>query len=528
MHRLQDLVRLHREGRGGREVARLLRMGPNTERQYREALQAAGLLAGEPGDDVPALETLKAAVLLHAPPKVAPQQQSTVGEWRTEVELLMAKGLRPRAIHDRLRLEHPGFGGSRSSIKRLVSTILRDRGVEPTDVAIPVDTQAGEIAQVDFGYAGHFLDPDTKKLRRGWVFVMVLGHSRHLFAQVVFDQKVETWLRMHLEAFRHFGGVPRTLVPDNLKAAVGRAAFGIDEDSALNRSYREMARHYGFVVDPTPPYAPKKKGKVEAAVRYVKHNGLAGRDGQDVQHVRAALARWTTEVAGVREHGTTGKRPLEVFESEERAALIALPVRPYETVLWKRCTVHPDVHVELDRRLYSVPWKLIGQEVWIRATPTTVTVYHRDDPVAHHARRGTSLRSTLDTHLPEHREALRHRTREYWQERARRLGADVEQYVSAVFDGDDVLSQLRKVQAIVTHLEKFPRERAAAACRRAGHFGAYGYSAVRDILRQGLDFEPTDVAAPAIASSTAPRFARDLRELVASRIVLDGGSHGPH
>jgi len=297
MHRLQELVRLHRMGVGDREAARLLRMGPNTERQYRLALSEAGLLEGDP-ERLPDVEALKAAVQEHAPPKPAPQQVSSVGDVRVDVQRYLDRGLGPKAIFDRLRLERSDFVGSYPSIKRLARTIARERGVQPEDVAIAVETDPGDVAQVDFGYAGHLWDPDGKLLRRAWVFVMVLGYSRHLFAQVVFDQKAETWCRLHVEAFRHLGGVPRTLVPDNLKAAVMRAAFAIDEDSGLNRSYRELARHYGFQVDPTPPRSPKKKGKVEATFCFETCPGRGKGKSSPCTLVTAALPGGLTAVGG--------------------------------------------------------------------------------------------------------------------------------------------------------------------------------------------------------------------------------------
>jgi transposase len=513
-------------GVGDREVARLLGMGPNTERAYRTAPAEAQLLDGA-AEDLPELEILKAAVEQHAPAKPSPQQTSSVLAWRPHIETLLQKGLRPKAIFDRLRLEHAEFQGSYAAVKRLTQAIARERGVQPDEVAIAVETDPADVAQVDFGYAGHLWDPAVRMLRRAWVFVMVLGYSRHLFAQVVFDQKAETWIRLHLESFRFFGGAPRTVVPDNLKAAVVRAAFAVDDDSELHRSYRELARHYGFQIDPTPPRAPKKKGKVEATVKYVKHNALAGRSGEDVTAVRASLARWIVDVAGVRVHGTTGKKPLEVFEAEERSKLLPIPTRTFELVVWKRCTVHGDCHVEFDGRLYSVPWRLVGKSVWARATQASVVVYSDDAVVARHERRGSTWRSTLDEHLPEERAGLRHRRRDYWEERAKSIGPDVVSFVQSLFDADDVLSQLRRVQAVVMHLEKFPPERAQAACRRAAFFGATSYQAVRDILRRGLDLEPLPDAAPA-TSTWSPRFARDTRALAISRIVSDGGNHGPH
>jgi transposase len=507
MDRLAELVRLHRLGTGSREAARLLGMGPNTEREYRTALAKAGLLDGDAGA-LPALEELKAAVALHRPPAPAPQQTSTVAAWEPTVRCWLEKGLGPRAIFDRLRLEHPDFPGSYAAIKRLCRAIEKARGVNERDVAIPVETEAGEIAQVDFGYVGKLFDPVTNTLRKAWCFVMVLGHSRHMVVRVVFDQRTETWLGLHVEAFTELGGVPRTIVPDNLKAAVVRAAFAVDTPSELNRSYRELARHYGFKVDPTPPRDAPKKGKVEAGVKYVKSNFFVGRDKTDVEVVRADLRRWCDEIAATRVHGTTGKRPGDVFRDVERAALLPMPAKPYELVVWKKARVHRDAHVLFGRRLYSVPWKQIGKDVWLRASKRTIVVYADDERVATHDRDGRDLRSTIEGHLPEHRAALRHRSRSYWEERAAAIGEAVVAYVRTIFDADDVLSQLRTVQAVVTHLETFPPERARAACERAAHYGNFGYGAIKSILRQGLDLVPPEATPPPSGEPGVGRFAR--------------------
>lgn len=248
MHKLQELVRLHRMGTGAREVARLLRVSPNTERAWRLKLDAIGLLKGDV-EDLPSMAVLDAAV----PAKVPRQQVSSVAEHEAKVRLLRARGAGPKAIFDRLRLDETDFKGTYWAIKRLCARIDRERLVNAADVALPVETKAGHVAQVDFGYAGMLHDPETGKQRRAWVFVMVLGHSRHMFAKIVFNQRTETWLQLHVEAFAFFGGVPEVIVPDNLKAAVIRAFFGVGDDPALNRSYRELARHYGCKIDPTPP-----------------------------------------------------------------------------------------------------------------------------------------------------------------------------------------------------------------------------------------------------------------------------------
>jgi len=509
MHRLEELVRLHRQGLKTREVARLLGMSPNTERRYREALEPSGLLKG-PLDEIPELGKLKELVREQVPLTTPEQQLSSVEQWRERTVSLRSDGLGPHAIYDRLVVEEPSFRGSLSAIKRLCLRLAGEAGPSADDVAIPVETAPGEVAQVDFGYAGMLWDPETGRQRKAWVFVMVLGHSRHRFDRVVFDQKQETWCNLHIAAFKHFDGVPKVVVPDNLKAAVIRAAFAVDDRNAeLNRSYRELARHYGFRVDPTPPRSPKKKGKVENGVRYVKNNALKGRAGESIEEVNEALRVWCTEVAGRRNHGTTQKKPLEVFLLEEKSALLPLPEKKYVRVIWKQVTVHKDAHVQYGRRLYSVPWRHIGERVWLKAAGESVIIYADDERVATHQKSGRGLRSTIETHLPEGRRDLRHRSQSYWHERAERLGTETAKYVTEVFESDDVLYQLRAVQSIVTHLENYPRERAEAACRRASYYGITTYQGIKNILTKALDLEPLPTSAVTVAWADRPRFARE-------------------
>jgi hypothetical protein len=246
-------------------------------------------------------------------------------------------------------------------------------------------------------------------------------------------------------------------------------------------------------------------------VKYVKRNFFAGRRGEDVADVAVALQKWVDEIANVRVHGTTHRRPIDVYASE-REAMLPLPDRRFELVTWHQARVHQDSHVAYDRRLYSVPWRLIGQYVWLRVTATTIVVYADDVRVAMHDRRGHATRSTHDEHLPEDRAPWRHRSRAYWEGRADRIAAEVGVYIRAVFDSDDVLSMLRTVQAMVTHLEKFPTSRTIAACQRAQHFGSHQYRTIKNILRDGLDLVP--LATPTSSALHAPRFARSVSELL--------------
>ena len=523
MHRLQEMVRLHRAGTKTREVARLLGMSRNTEREYRLALVRAGLLDG-PQDALPELALLKAAVV-PATTSAPAHEASTVAAWSEQVGAMLKVGAGPTAIFDALRLKHgAAFKGSLSAIKRLCARLTAAAGPRAEDVVIPVETVAGEVAQVDFGYVGLIYDPQAGVLRKTWAFVLVLGFSRHMVVRLVFDQSATTWVRLHIEAFQELGGVPKVVVPDNLKAAVIRAAFGTERDGAgLNRTYRELARHYDFKVDPTPPRAPEKKGKVESAVKYVKRNFFAPRKSEDLGQLLVELPAWVATIAGGRRHGATHQQPLETFIAEERPLLKALPSSPYEMITWTPVKVHTDCHVQFDGRLYSVPWeRMSAKSVWVKATPTSVLVYADDARVATHARQGPGRRSTVDAHLPEHRRDLRHRSRDFWEARADRIGIDVGAYVREVFDRDQVLLMLRPVQAIVVHLERFPPHRANAACRRASHFGNYAYAGIKEILRKALDLEPYGEAAAPVEHGRleTPRFARPINEMLATHVEV--------
>ena len=523
MDRLVELVRLHRLGTKTREVARLLQMSPNTERKYRQALAAVGLLEGA-ADDLPDAATLRRAVEEHAPRKEPPKhERSKLEPWRATVDGYIRDGLRIREIHRRLR-KNPEFEGSYAQVKRLVRALKKDAGPSADEVVIPVVTDPGDVVQVDFGYVGKLLDPITMTLRKTWVFVGVLGYSRRMWAKLVFDQRVETWVQLHVEMFDALGGVPHTAVPDNLKAAVIRAAFTAIDETSLNRSYRELARHYGFKIDPTPPRDPGKKGKVESGVKYLKNSVLKAREGEDFEDVQRELHEFIDEVANVRIHGTTGQPPMERFEAE-RVHLLPLPPLRYSPVLWREAKVHQDCHVQFRNRRYSAPWTLVGQTVWLRVSATDVSVYANDERVATHVRQdGGGEPVTNDAHLPDKRSEYRHRTRAYWQDRADALGEDIGALIQEVFERDDVLCQLRPVQAIVTYLSGFPPHRATNAAKRALFYGVHDYRGIKRILVNGLDLQPLPHSTPVVGSLTAPRFARSLEEIEFAPPM--GGAHG--
>jgi len=183
-----------------------------------------------------------------------------------------------------LRLqENYGYQGGYSSVRRFVNRLER---LEP-EAIIRVHSEPGEDLQVDFGTVGQLYDPVSKKIRTAYVFVATLCYSRHQYAELVFDQKVATWIGLHKRALAYFGGVPRRVIPDNLKSAV---IIALVYDPILGEAYRKLALHYGFLISPTIPHTPEHKGKVESGVHYVKRNFMAGQEFVDIRTANQHLS----------------------------------------------------------------------------------------------------------------------------------------------------------------------------------------------------------------------------------------------
>jgi transposase len=370
---IMEMVRHLRAGESERKISQVLGLSRNTVARYRAWAKAEGFLEGE----LPDLARLEQArVKLGGERKPgAVMGQGRVAGWQSEIEALQAQGCRPRQIWGKLgEIHQQAFTLSERSVQRVVEK-LRQVQATPKSV-VRIETQPGEEAQADFGYAGQLRDPQTGAQRKAWMFVLVLSWSRHMYAELVFDQQLATWLACHMRSFAWFGGVPERVVIDNLKTAIIRA-YVQDRDPEVQRAYREQAEHYGFLISPCLPGRPEHKGKVErGGVAYLASSFLPLLpEGCDLNDGNRRLQVWLREQAGQRVHGTTKQVPLERFTQVERAALLPVPAEPYDPALWKQSKLHRDGYVVLDGAYYSAPSRLVGQVVWIRAGLTTVRLF---------------------------------------------------------------------------------------------------------------------------------------------------------
>jgi transposase len=487
-----------RKGQSNRAVAKELGIDRKTVGRYHRWAVEQGLLEGT----LPPLSELHQLVKETLNTALPPQNGSSAERYREEVEKLRRDGVEIAAIHERLK--ERGYTGSYSAVYRFVRQL---EPLEP-DVTVRVETRPGEEAQVDFGFAGRMIDPDTDEPRKTWAFVMTLSWSRHQYVEFVFDQKTETWLRCHRNAFAFFGGAPERVRIDNLKAGIVRACW---EEPQAQQAYRECAEHYDFLITPCRPRKPEHKGKVEqGGVHYVKRNFLGGREPTTITQANQDVRRWVETTAGRRVHGTTKEKPLERFETE-CAALKPLPGTPYDLAIWKQAKLHRDCYVVFEQSYYSAPFRLVGQPLWVRGGTQSVQIYTADyQLVTTHARaHKPGQRQTNMDHLPTHKVPGLMLTREGCRLRSEEIGPATQEVVEGMLNHRPE-DRLRMAGRLLRLGERFGPRRLEAACTRAVRFDDPAYMTIKRILEQGLDAQELPSTEPAPPSSAFVRTAVEL------------------
>lgn len=477
MNHLRDLIYRLRAGESERRIARDLRLSRPTVHKYKVWAQAQGYL--QPKQPLPDSATLVAAL---GPAVQPPRQESSLEPYRETVQRLLDQGVELTAIWQRLQ-QNCHYQGSYSAVRRFVARL---RPTEP-EAVVRVQHAPGEEMQVDFGYVGQLYDPVSGRLRPAYIFVATLCYSRHQYAELVFDQKIPTWLGLHRRALESFGGIPQRVVPDNLKAAVLQALV---HDPVLGEAYRRLALHYGFLISPTVPGTPRHKGKVENGVHYVKRNFMAGQEFVDIHTANGRLKVWVREMAGVRSHGTTHQAPLRLFNEVEQATLQPLPTEPFSLLQVKPVKVHPDCHVVLEGSYYSVPYRYIGQRLDAYLSEQVIELYAGTELVVTHLRctRPGQWQTRLEDYPPDKADYLR-RTPAHCRQTALQIGPATSQVVESLLT-ERPLDRLRAVQAILRLEQTVGRQRLEAACVRALYYGDVRYRRIKQILNAALDREP--------------------------------------
>ena len=409
----------------------------------------------------------------------SPGRPSECEPLREIIKIKLEQGLSAQRIFQDVISEH-GFTGSYSSVKRFVrrfdaSTPLPFRRME---------SAPGAEVQVDFGSGAWIIEGG--KRRRSHVLRVTLSHSRKSYSEPFFRQTTENFIRAIENAFRHFGGVTKTMVIDNLKAAVKNADW-FDPD--LNPKVAEFARYYGCVMLPTKPYTPRHKGKIESGIKYVKNNALKGRMFSSLAEEKIFLADWEKNVADTRIHGTTKKQVRRMFE-EEQAALQPLPLEPFPLYHEGTRQVHRDGHVEVAKGYYSVPPEYLGREVWVRWDSRLVRVFNgRFEQIAVHSRVASGRFNTSRVHLADEKISAVERGAEHLLSRATRIGHHAAGWASAMLK-ERGIEGVRVLLGFVSLAKKYPAQAINQASKTALSANMFRLRPLRELIKRTNQTKP--------------------------------------
>lgn len=384
-------------------------------------------------------------------------------------------------IHEKLK--ELGVAISYSSIKHHIASLKGQH-----DICVRFHTGPGIEAQVDFGYVGYQLD-ENNKLRKAWVFNMRLCFSRVDYYEIVFDQKVATFISCHINAFEYFGGVPEVVKIDNLKSAIIEANF---YEPIYQKQYLQFSKYYQFNSVPCRVRQPQEKGKVESGIKYFKNNFIKGRTFTNCFERNLMLKCWL-EKSNSRIHGTTRKMPRELFELQEKLCLKSLPIEKFKLNIVGNRLVGKDCHIYIDYSYYSVPYEYCGKTVEIEIEEKLLKIYYNGQQVAIHQKatdKGQFI--TTESHYPPFKLITSIKTKQKYQDKMVAIG----NYAAEIFlliVKEQKHYWLNTVRGILSLNKIYSAEVINKSCARAIAYNALSYRSIKNICSSGCYDMPIDL-----------------------------------
>jgi transposase len=511
---VREVLRLWLAGESLRGVERLAMVDRKTVRRYIAAAEAAGVVRD--GGEMQLSDELLGSVV----EVVRPHRTDGHGEaWRVlgahheRIAAWVKADL--TAVKMQELLEREGVVLPLRTVQRYVTVVCgRTRGQGPT-VRV-ADGEPGVECQLDFGRMGFVPDPATGRNRVVYALLFTACYSRHQFVWLSHRQTTGAVIEGCEAAWAFFGGVFRVLIPDNMAAIVD------DADSLeprCNQAFVEYAQARGFLLDPARVRHPKDKPRVERNVPFVRRSMFAGETFIDLADAQRHAIEWCTTRAGLRVHGTTQARPAEVFAAEEQPLLLPAPVEPYDLPIYATAKVHRDHHIEVAKALYSVPGRLIGARVEVRADRALVRVFHRGQLVKVHPRQAPGRRSTDPADLPAERTAYAMRDLALLQSMAAGHGPAIGAYATALLDTPLPWTKMRAVYALLGLVKKWGPERVEQACASALDHEVINVGLIGRMLERGVEHTAIQ---PALPGTVIPaRFSRDPAHFAVARPAGD-------
>jgi transposase len=509
MRHIREVLRLKwAGGLSDRKIAQSLRISRPTVAEYVRRAQAAGL-------SWPLPDRLDEATLerqLFATTQKTPAPRCPPPDWPQVHRELRRKGVTLFLLWQEYKAATPeGVQYSQfcAAYRQWAGTL---------DLVMRQHHRAGEKLFID--YAGQTLpvvNRCTGEVHEVAIFIAVLGASNYTYVEATWSQSLPDWIGSHVRTFAALGGVPEVLVPDNLKAAVTQVHR---YEPVLNRTYADLAQHYGVAVVPARAAHPRDKAKVEVGVQVVERWILAGLR----HHTFFSLTDVNTVIAPLRE--ALNQRPFkklpgsrhQLFAALDQPALRPLPAQPYAYAEWKQVRVNIDYHVEVEGHYYSVPYALVHQQLEARLSAQTVELFHKGKRIASHPRAWQKGRhTTIAAHMPK---AHRHYA-EWTPQRlihwAAKTGAATAQVVETILASRPHPQQgFRSCLGLMRLGKRYSDERLEAACQRAITLGACSYKSIESMLKHDLDRQPLPAKPAAVppvthANIRGPQYYHDNR-----------------
>jgi transposase len=406
----------------------------------------------------------------------ATSSRSQCDPFRKVIEDKLEEGLSRQRIYQDIRDEY-GFEGSYYSVRRYVRRLGEDRPIPFRRM----ECMPGDESQIDFGTGAPVVRPDCKR-KRPHVLRIVLSFSRKGYSEAVYHQDTDSFIRCLENAFWHFGGVSRTLVIDNLKAAVKNADW---YDPDIHPKIQSFCQHYGTVILPTKPYMARHKGKIERGIGYVKDNALKGRTFRSLQEQNQHLLNWEMQNADTRIHGTTRKQVGKLFREEEKSCLLPLPAGRFPCFAEAKRSVHRDGHIEVQKSYYSVPPEYTGREVWARWDGHLVRIFNcRMEQIIVHAQVEPGKFQTLQQHIHSQKRSKIEKGTVWLLQKASLIGTHADQWAQAMLKARGIPG-IRVLVGLLNLVNHYDSNSIDQACEIALTHEAFRLKTIRQLIQRG-------------------------------------------
>ena len=484
MHKIKDILRLHFEAKlSQHQIAASLQLSSGVVNKYLSLAKIAQIswpLSTEMDE-----EKLRALLRPHCKNAVASRYSEP--DYASIHQELKRKGVTLLLLWQEYESTH-----NKSAYRYARYCALYREWQQRQKPSMRQIHRAGEKLFIDYcGPTIDVIDPETGEIRPASIYVAILGASNYTYAEATWDQTLPNWIASHVRAFEFFGGVPCLLIPDNLKSAVTKACR---YEPKINRTYADLAAHYGTAILPARPYKPKDKAKVENAVLIVERWILA----KLRHHTFVGLGELNTAIKELLislHHRPFKKLPgtrASQFAAIDKPALKALPNHPYEFATFSKARVHVDYHVEVDHHYYSVPYQLLKQLVDVRLTINTVELFNNGQRVATHIRSFLKGKpTTLDEHMPTSHQKYSQWNPGRFLNWAFDIGPSTRDVIHYSLNKPAHPEQsYRTCFGILTLAKRYSKERLEAACYRALAIGSPKRHSILSILEKKLDQQP--------------------------------------